>query len=118
VTPEDLARRFHAEYERLAPEHGYETRAETRSFDPATPNGRLMVAACGRILDALMSEREPVAWVCPECGEIWGMWADWCDGNVDREGTTVHETVKREPWFALGYINAPPDRPPTDAPPP
>lgn len=43
---EDLARFFHDTYERIAPSFGYETRQETRAFDPATPNGRLMVAVC------------------------------------------------------------------------
>lgn len=47
---EALARRFHDAYERLAPEYGYETRPETRTFDPTTPNGRLMVAVCERLL--------------------------------------------------------------------
>jgi hypothetical protein len=43
---EALARRFHETYERLAPSFGYETRQETREFDPTTPNGRLMIAVC------------------------------------------------------------------------
>jgi hypothetical protein len=41
-----MARRIHEIYERRAPEFGYETRVETREFDPLTPNGRLMVAVC------------------------------------------------------------------------
>lgn len=41
---EALARRFHETYERLAPKFGYETRFDTKTFDPATPNGRLMIA--------------------------------------------------------------------------
>jgi hypothetical protein len=47
---EELARRFHTEYERLAPSYGYETRTETRKFDPDTPNGMLMIAVCAEIL--------------------------------------------------------------------
>lgn len=46
---EALARRFHEAYERLAPSFGYETRTETRQFDPTTPNGRLMIAVCGEV---------------------------------------------------------------------
>lgn len=53
MTALDLALMFHEIYERLAPEYGYETRAETRSFDPDTPNGRLMVAVCEEIIDQL-----------------------------------------------------------------
>lgn len=41
-----LARAFHDTYERLAPSFGYTTRPETRQFDPASPNGKLMIAVC------------------------------------------------------------------------
>ena len=43
---EAMARRFHETYERLAPQFGYETRADTREFDPESPNGKLMIAVC------------------------------------------------------------------------
>ena len=46
VDPAVLAERFHEAYERLAPDHGYETRVETRVFDPETMNGKLMIAVC------------------------------------------------------------------------
>lgn len=48
-----LARTFHEAYERLAPEHGYTTRPDTRAFDPSSANGRLMVAVCTEVLAAL-----------------------------------------------------------------
>jgi len=44
-----LARAFHDAYEELAPQFGYTTREDTRVFDPASPNGRLMIAVCARI---------------------------------------------------------------------
>lgn len=47
----DLAIRFHETYERLAPEYGYETRLDTRAFDPASKNGKLMVAVCAEIIE-------------------------------------------------------------------
>lgn len=47
---ERFARQFHDVYERLAPSFGYETRAETRQFDPTSPNGKLMIAVCGEVL--------------------------------------------------------------------
>lgn len=50
---EALARTFHNIYEQLAPKFGYETRAETKQFDPTTPNGQLMIAVCGEILAQL-----------------------------------------------------------------
>lgn len=53
---ERLARLFHEAYERLAPEFGYETREETRDFDPKSPNGQLMIAVCGEVEAALEAE--------------------------------------------------------------
>ena len=47
----DLAIRFHETYERLAPNYGYETRLDTRAFDPTSKNGKLMVAVCAEILE-------------------------------------------------------------------
>lgn len=52
----ELARRFHDTYERLAPSFGYETRPDTKTFDPESPNGRLMTAVCGEVQSALIAE--------------------------------------------------------------
>jgi hypothetical protein len=64
--PEKLARQFHDTYERLAPQFGYETRADTKAFDPTSPNGRLMTAVCaevsaiwaGMLEEAVLAERK------------------------------------------------------------
>jgi len=56
---ETLARKFHEIYERLAPHFGYETRKETRDFDPESNNGRLMIAVCAEIL----AEAAPPKWI-------------------------------------------------------
>mgnify|MGYP001572067736 CR=1 FL=1 len=53
----ELAILFHETYERLAPQYGYETRPETRVFDPTTPNGMLMLAVCEVIQCQIMVER-------------------------------------------------------------
>jgi hypothetical protein len=50
-----LAEFFHSTYERLAPQFGYETRTETRRFDPESANGKLMIAVCAEVLVALTS---------------------------------------------------------------
>ena len=50
LSPLDLAQLFHETYERLAPCFGYQTRPETRQFDPDSPNGRLMIAVCEEVL--------------------------------------------------------------------
>lgn len=44
-----LAREFHDLYESLAPSFGYETRQDTKVFDPNSQNGRLMVAVCEKL---------------------------------------------------------------------
>jgi len=46
---EAIARHFHDTYERLAPKFGYETRPDTKAFDPESANGRLMIAVCSEI---------------------------------------------------------------------
>jgi len=56
MEPLDLAVMFHNAYEELAPQFGYETRPETRAFDPESKNGRLMVATCARILATLVPD--------------------------------------------------------------
>ncbi len=47
--PLALAVLFHVTYEKLAPQKGYETRKETRIFDPESANGKLMIATCSSI---------------------------------------------------------------------
>lgn len=39
----EAAAKFHEIHERLAPEFGYVTHKETRTLDPLSPNGRLMI---------------------------------------------------------------------------
>jgi len=54
-------REFHYLYEETAPMFGYETRKETKEFDPTSPNGRLMAYVCFNIIQqALAEERERV----------------------------------------------------------
>ncbi len=48
-----LARRFHEAYERLAPAFGYETRPETREFDPLSRNGLLMIAVLKELAESI-----------------------------------------------------------------
>lgn len=51
---EDLARRFHNVYENCAPRFGYETKDETKEFDPTSSNGKLMIHVCGVVGRALV----------------------------------------------------------------
>ena len=57
MTDKELAILFHDTYERLAPIYGYETREETKEFDPDSPNGQLMIAVCGEINKQLRIEK-------------------------------------------------------------
>jgi hypothetical protein len=41
---------FHGLYEKYAPEYGYETREDTKEFDPETPNGKLMIRVVNELL--------------------------------------------------------------------
>jgi hypothetical protein len=56
--PEYCARIFHSEYERLAPKFGYDTRPETKLFDPDSPNGKLMTAVCDSVLAEFRRDAE------------------------------------------------------------
>lgn len=49
----ETAKKFHEAYERLAPSFGYETRTETRAFDPESLNGQLMIAVCQEVGDQI-----------------------------------------------------------------
>ena len=53
VNGQELAKRFHEAYERLAPQFGYETRNDTKEFDASTPNGRLMTSVCQEVGDEI-----------------------------------------------------------------
>ena len=52
---EKLAQFFHEAYERLAPQHGYETREASRKpwKDVPEQNRELMIAVCGEVLEHL-----------------------------------------------------------------
>ena len=47
----ELAMKFHEFYEQLAPQFGYETRPDTKQFDPKSNNGQLMIETCRKILE-------------------------------------------------------------------
>lgn len=58
MTPEELAKQFHATYERLAPKFGYETRPQSRVEWEQVPeqNKMLMIATAAEVLAWLHSE--------------------------------------------------------------
>lgn len=60
VTPEYVARCFHAHYERLAPEYGYTTRPDSAVVfdDVPEPNRSLMIAVAGHVLRDIADRQE------------------------------------------------------------
>jgi|SRR5690606_9116531 len=50
VSGQQLAEQFHKLYEGLAPQFGYETKEETKTFNPESNNGKLMIAVSEQIL--------------------------------------------------------------------
>ena len=48
-----LAHQLHDVYESLAPKYGYQTRWDTRMWDPDSVNGRLMTAAVDTVFSGL-----------------------------------------------------------------
>ena len=50
------AREFHNLYEHKSSFFGYETKQETRDFDPESPNGRLMAYVCLSIVQQALAE--------------------------------------------------------------
>lgn len=70
ITPLELAVFFHDTYEHLAPSYGYETREDTKNFDPNSRNGQLMVAVSTRVIGKMLSEQNPS--VINEIGNRYG----------------------------------------------
>jgi hypothetical protein len=56
--PEEIARKFHEAYERLAPAFGYATREASRKpwADVPAQNRDLMIAVCAEILPGILAE--------------------------------------------------------------
>ena len=73
---EQIARQFHEVYERLAPLIGYETRTDTKVFDPQSQNGRLMIAVCAEVVGELERERDEAREECLEQCKLLAMSAD------------------------------------------
>lgn len=54
VNDKALALLFHEIYEKKAPEFGYQTKDETKRFDPESPNGQLMIAVAHEINETVI----------------------------------------------------------------
>lgn len=96
---EQIARQFHDVYERLALQFGYETREDTKVFDPQSKNGRLMIAVCAQVIGEIERERDDAREVAEnlveyahECLvrlESWGKGYD----RYEREMETIREAI-------------------------
>jgi len=52
-----LAEKFHNLYEEASPQFGYETRKDTKKFDPNSNNGRLMAYVCYTIVQEELNKQ-------------------------------------------------------------
>jgi len=103
---EKLAKRFHETYERLAPAFGYETRQETRRFDPTSKNGRLMIAVTDEIEAEISTEVERLQEALEPFAKV---------GRIVRdEGETVYDAQEEtdlrhypHKWIAAADVLAP-----------
>ena len=58
LSAETMAKKFHEYYEELAPSFDYETRKDTRLFDPNSPNGKLMIAVAEKVIADILEGKE------------------------------------------------------------
>lgn len=71
VTPEYVARCFHAHYERLAPDYGYETRPESAvAFDDVPLTNRALMTDVARHVLRDIADRTSTATGCQQCIEV------------------------------------------------
>ena len=90
---EQLAEKFHNTYERLAPEHGYETRKESAGAWEDVPenNKRLMIAVCQEIEG---EELEPLRQLVRDF-EAWAMEIAPHSYQEGRKAADLRERVRR-----------------------
>lgn len=132
MTPEELARRFHETYERLAPAHGYRTRGESAVPWEQVPeaNRNLMVAVCGDLLSRRIVDGRPMvslpAWMLDRPNEFFLVAVEpdgtaHIDGGHSETGDVAkarhlfeHITVIRPPegtkYVMVGVAEVPPFR--------
>lgn len=78
VEPRFLAWCFHEAYERLAPDFGYVTRPESRSWDETSTNAKLMIAVAADVMRGLRPKgaasqptvQQSIVRKCPMCGAV------------------------------------------------
>jgi hypothetical protein len=99
VEAEELAKFFHETYERLASEHGYETRKESAVPWEEVPenNKNLMIAVCQEALQRIRGKED--GWICGSCRTLLGLTNDdttkcHCEDEHDREWMLFSEFLK------------------------
>lgn len=97
-----LAELFHDRYEKLAPEFGWMTRMETRTFDPNSTNGRLMIAVCDEILTSF--DRQDAADLQVEL-ETERMRLAGCGvaALADTPKTVAERLTRESPYWSASY---------------
>jgi hypothetical protein len=96
-----MATFFHDTYERLAPSFGYETRQDTRRFDPDSANGRLMQAVCAEWLRAAVQQpaaHYPVEWGPSDARQLTCACGNPDPAHADQQGTAPDENTRAGRW--------------------
>lgn len=106
---QDIAQFFHYTYERLAPQFGYETRVDTKQFDPESANGKLMIAVCSVVLSGIRKPaRKELADLDRENEVFVSAWAFFVNryGEPATDGQRNHTQsyVKEMADFALQML--------------
>ena len=82
---------FHDTYERLAPSFGYETREDTKLFDPESKNGKLMMAVCKLVIDKALEATAKAYGGCTKCyGKGYATVAHNLRGSADFIGDPTY----------------------------
>ena len=95
---EQVARLFHDTYEKMAPSFGYETRSDTKEFNPQSPNGQLMIAVCKVVSDALTAENAELRKVLGNLTQEVETW-DACDKHNCANYRPVLPWPESEGWW-------------------
>ena len=89
-----ITRQFHDVYERLALQFGYETREDTKVFDPQSQNGRLMIAVCAEVIGEIERERDEARAALRFIAEWGGRTLESEYGDIECNGKWCAEQAK------------------------
>ncbi len=111
MNAENLAQLFHETYERLAPEHDYETRKETaipwEQIPPDNANKQLMIAVATEVLHSQMEELRVALLNLDALRVKASSVTSWLSSDGTREKyDKLRKSLEAEvPGFEIGYVD-------------